>query len=168
MSVKISELPVLAPEDVAAGDVVPIVDQSEGVTKRVDLAGFVIDLAPDPVPDPQDDTDTNAYTWSVGDVQAAAIIESDSNANGTFVKYSDGTMICRHLIADTGPNPRVWTYPAAFISTPDIQVTIQIDLARVGTFSGASPTSADIYRWVASSGGFSGTFASVEAKGYWK
>lgn len=41
MSVKISELPVLAPEDVAAGDVVPIVDESEGVTKRVDLSGVL-------------------------------------------------------------------------------------------------------------------------------
>ena len=41
MSVKISELLVLAPEDVAAGDVVPIVDESEGVTKRVDLSGVL-------------------------------------------------------------------------------------------------------------------------------
>ena len=41
MSVKISELPVLAPEDVAAGDVVAIVDSSEGVTKQVDLSGVL-------------------------------------------------------------------------------------------------------------------------------
>ena len=41
MSVKISELPVLAPEDVAAGDVVAIVDSSEGVTKQVDLINAV-------------------------------------------------------------------------------------------------------------------------------
>ena len=41
MSVKISELPVLAPEDVAAGDVVAIVDASEGVTKQVDLSGVL-------------------------------------------------------------------------------------------------------------------------------
>ena len=41
MSVKISELPVLAPEDVAAGDVVAIVDSSEGVTKQVELAGVL-------------------------------------------------------------------------------------------------------------------------------
>ena len=41
MSVKISELPVLAPGDVAAGDVVAIVDSSEGVTKQVDLSGVL-------------------------------------------------------------------------------------------------------------------------------
>ena len=41
MSLKISELPVLAPEDVAAGDVVAIVDSSEGVTKQVDLSGVL-------------------------------------------------------------------------------------------------------------------------------
>ena len=41
MSVKISELPVLATEDVAAGDVVAIVDSSEGVTKQVDLSGVL-------------------------------------------------------------------------------------------------------------------------------
>lgn len=37
MSVKISELPILSPDDIAAGDVVAIVDQSAGVTKQVDL-----------------------------------------------------------------------------------------------------------------------------------
>ena len=47
MSVKISELPVLAPEDVAAGDVVAIVDSSEGVTKQVDLAGVLAEVAID-------------------------------------------------------------------------------------------------------------------------
>ena len=41
MSVKISELPVLAPGDVAAGDAVAIVDASEGVTKQVDLSGVM-------------------------------------------------------------------------------------------------------------------------------
>ena len=37
MSVKISELPVLSPDDIAAGDVVPIVDASAGETKKIDL-----------------------------------------------------------------------------------------------------------------------------------
>ena len=48
MSVKISELPVLAPEDVAAGDVVAIVDGSEGVTKRVDLVELINAFVADP------------------------------------------------------------------------------------------------------------------------
>ena len=48
MSVKISELPVLAPGDVAAGDVVPIVDESEGVTKRVDLVELINVFVSDP------------------------------------------------------------------------------------------------------------------------
>ena len=137
MSVKISELPVLAPEDVAAGDVVAIVDESEGVTKQVDLAGVVIDLAPDPVPDPQDDTDTNAYLWSVGDVQDAVIVESDSNANGRFVKYSDGTMICYLVRLETRTSSGVHTtsvaFPAAFVSSPipplnDESVNVQVSL----------------------------------------
>ena len=79
MSVKISELPVLAPEDVAAGDVVAIVDSSEGVTKQVDLSGVLAGVAIDApsqltqsqATDPDDET----FGTVSGELLAAAFDE---------------------------------------------------------------------------------------------
>jgi hypothetical protein len=59
-------------------------------------------------------------------VPTGAIIESGSNANGNYVKYADGTMICLDTKATSAPNVAfgsifqsndlTWTFPAAFIN----------------------------------------------------
>jgi hypothetical protein len=59
-------------------------------------------------------------------VPTGAIIESGSNANGDYVKYADGTMICFETKASSAPNVAfgsifqsndlTWTFPAAFIN----------------------------------------------------
>lgn len=49
-----------------------------------------------------------------------SIIESGSNANGTYIKYADGTMICSivlstYTIAGNANSPTIsWIYPAQF------------------------------------------------------
>lgn len=64
-----------------------------------------------------------------GSLPIGAIIEAGSNANGTYTKFADGTMVC-HVIKTTasidagGVGSASWTYPAAFINTPTIQTTI--------------------------------------------
>ncbi|MEG0349591.1 hypothetical protein [Enterococcus sp.] len=56
------------------------------------------------------------------------IVENGSNANGSWTKFADGTMICRHLMIAKGtsvprgplfasPSTR-WTYPIAFTGNP--------------------------------------------------
>jgi hypothetical protein len=55
-------------------------------------------------------------------VNGNAIIEQGSNANGRFVKYADGTMICTGQV-DIVPVANVatsatFTYPATFSSVP--------------------------------------------------
>lgn len=66
------------------------------------------------------------YAFLGGDnLPAAKIIESGSNANGTYTKHADGSMICRHGIAvqALAPGNAVavgWTYPAGFITQPTI------------------------------------------------
>jgi hypothetical protein len=55
-----------------------------------------------------------------GGVPTGAIIERGSNANGEFVKYADGTMICTLFItsATSGNNGVInWTFPSTFIGT---------------------------------------------------
>ncbi|RYE62083.1 MAG: phage tail protein [Oxalobacteraceae bacterium] len=58
-----------------------------------------------------------------GGIPTGAIIESGSTGNGSYIKYLDGTMICRHGIALSSlpPNAAVaaaWYFPAAFIGQP--------------------------------------------------
>ena len=127
------------------------------------------------VPDPQDDTDTEAYRWAVGDVQGAVIVESDSNANGRFVKYSDGTMIAYFTIPNIDPNMSsgngfrsddfTWTFPVAFSSTPNV-VTGAKNANIWGSASTPSTTEVDMRLL-----GFlsrTGIDASVLAIGRWK
>ena len=57
-----------------------------------------------------------------GGVPTGAIIERGSNANGEYVKYADGTMICSARITLTADGARyfaTWTFPAAFIAAPN-------------------------------------------------
>lgn len=65
---------------------------------------------------------------AVGAVGSGAVIETGSNANGTYTKFADGTQICTHVIGGIAPanpssvpniyrsNSILWTYPAAFVS----------------------------------------------------
>ena len=58
-----------------------------------------------------------------GGVPTGAIIESGSNANGEFVKYADGTMICTLPPSDVSFSPATgysvnWTFPAVFAALP--------------------------------------------------
>ena len=63
-----------------------------------------------------------------GGVPTGAIIERDSNDNGEFVKYADGTMICFHnirrsgMVADTTSNGS-WVLPATFATITTISHT---------------------------------------------
>lgn len=69
-------------------------------------------------------------------VGVAPIVERDSNVNGDYVKYADGTMICRHALSmgsikDSGAGTwaapyctadQDWTFPVAFIAAPQVVV----------------------------------------------
>lgn len=57
------------------------------------------------------------------------IVESGSNENGSWVKFADGTMICRHTITTNEQNTTAhyqnstWNYPIAFIEIPTVIAT---------------------------------------------
>ncbi len=86
----------------------------------------------------------------------AGAIQSGSNANGSWIKFADGTMICWRvanvsldctLVAGASyvSTDKSWTYPKPFIAIPAVSVSI------LGTSSGAL--------WVG--GGASATSATV-------
>ena len=63
--------------------------------------------------------------------KVAGIVESGSNANGSWVKFADGTMICTLNITVTDQainrsygslywGSRTWSFPAAFIEKPAV------------------------------------------------
>jgi len=78
-------------------------------------------------------------------VVTGAILERGANANGDYVRFADGTQICRRTFAeniaiattylggfrDAG---RTWTYPAAFNASP----VLQVGSGSTGAFGGFS------------------------------
>lgn len=67
-----------------------------------------------------------------GGVPTGAVIEQGTNANGTYTRFADGTLICTHSLNGTtagrtsygtglyqGPYD-TWTYPTSFVDIPNI------------------------------------------------
>jgi len=48
-----------------------------------------------------------------------------SNSNGHYVRFEEGTQICWATAIGHGPSPQTVIYPAAFISTPAVLVTLR-------------------------------------------
>lgn len=82
-------------------------------------------------------TTENVYSASAVDNKLAQIIQSGSNANGSYIKYSDGTMICYGLtslnevsVSDyysfcKRTNSLTITFPMEFDEVPNVTITNQ-------------------------------------------
>jgi hypothetical protein len=94
-------------------------------------------------------------------VPTGAIIERGSNANGGFVKYADGTMICTYVATVTDQaissaygslyeGTRSWTFPSAFSSAPipiNGSGTIGNNASWSGIAGAASTTAVNMRFW---------------------
>ena len=75
-------------------------------------------------------------------VASGVIVDSGSNANGEWVKYGNGTMICWHEVNLTHASGNslntVWVFPQPFLSgtEPDVQLTLISHLLRGSIASG--------------------------------
>lgn len=66
----------------------------------------------------------------VGALASGAVIEHGSNANGEYVKFADGTMICTFNSGILGYSyvaERVITFPCAFVSRPAVIPAMFLD-----------------------------------------
>ena len=99
-----------------------------------------------------------------GGVPTGGVVESDSNANGSYVKFACGTMITRtrftitesstvRLIADV-------TLPAAFASTADMHPQLTLPTHSGSSLTGVART--DIESWSCAQPGGSGTFTTTQ------
>lgn len=64
-------------------------------------------------------------------VPTGAVIERGSNANGEYVRFADGTQICRAVfsplaVAANAATNANWEFPAAFIAQPSVPAWIGI------------------------------------------
>ncbi|WP_256584873.1 MULTISPECIES: hypothetical protein [unclassified Pseudomonas] len=93
-------------------------------------------------------------------VPTGAIIERSSNANGEFVKFADGTLICTRFVSGNmaltspygsgfyNPVPLPWTFPAAFVGTvPAVSATCNIStrIILMSLSPGETLTSCSFY-----------------------
>ena len=82
-----------------------------------------------------------------GGVPTGAIIEKGSNANGSYTKFADGTMICRYNGNSSDSVEVTWTYPAAFAATPSVSLSVNAGSARTSYLSsrGTSSVNFSVY-----------------------
>lgn len=91
-----------------------------------------------------------AYDWSnivgtvsqSGGVPTGAIFESDSYANGEYVRYADGTQICTHRITGSASSGVTWTFPAIFSSFADAVVGTKIGAPGYVHMSGSGSSTS--------------------------
>ncbi len=77
----------------------------------------------------------------------SAIIETGSNANGSYTKFADGTLICTaNSFATTSGAAATWSFPESFAATSvSVISTLRGATAGVATVDGLTTSGADIY-----------------------
>lgn len=96
-----------------------------------------------------------------------AIVNSGSNGNGNWTRYSDGTQICRFSGGVAGSDT-VWTFPAVFNSAPQVTGIVNAaGAARILTRGSISSTTVALYVRDLS-GALSSNVVDAVAIGSWK
>jgi hypothetical protein len=98
-------------------------------------------------------------------VPTGAIVQTGSNANGTYVRFADGTQICRHQGIS---HSTTWGFPIAFSATPQIVGTVVAAAAnpRFCYHNGGSSSGVTFYISDLTGPGASGTINAI-AIGRW-
>ena len=103
-----------------------------------------------------------------GGTPTGAIVQTATNADGTYVRFADGTQICWGGITSSNAGQVTWTFPAAFVSTPRVQGTaLATGNGRIVVYSAAGTTSADFGVYSTANALVDGIFTSVMAVGRW-
>lgn len=101
-------------------------------------------------------------------VPTGAFMWSESNANGTYIRFADGTQICWGGVTSSSAGHVTWTFPAAFTAAPRIQGTaLAAANGLIVVYSNATATAADFGVYGTSNTALDGIFASVMAVGRW-
>lgn len=98
-----------------------------------------------------------------------ALIEFGSNANGSFTKFPDGTLVCNHALGSASGGESNWSFPSAFIAAPRVQITVSSSqvLSASGRYSAISTTGVT-FAVIGSSDARIAQTAVLTAIGRWK
>jgi hypothetical protein len=112
-------------------------------------------------------------------VPTGAVVERGSNANGEYVKFADGTLICTNTSVGsldaatavgslfTAATPLTWTFPAAFATgTLPVVVAVPQSALRWGSCDASTTTSVSINNFRATSATGT-TNVRAQATGRW-
>lgn len=145
--------------------------------------GYEVNDEPFPVITNQYSTSTSE-TYSADYMNDKIIVDSGSNANGTYAKFGDGTMICTMHITVTDQSingtygslfqgTRTWTFPVPFVSTQGLSVHCGMfqwgssaSWGTVSTITTTDTTLRGIDCFSRASG--TSTYISATAIGRWK
>lgn len=111
--------------------------------------------------------DINLATGIASTLSSSSIIEIESNTNGDYIKFLDGTMICIekrsvvcssvfvNMFGSTSGNTYrgtiAWTFPAAFSVAPNV-MALGNGYANVIEGSAATTTSVSVFPYTLTSG----------------
>ncbi|NLW77794.1 MAG: hypothetical protein GXY32_00040 [Ruminococcaceae bacterium] len=123
--------------------------------------------------------DSNHVVRAAGGIPAYTNIESGSNSNGTYIKYPDGTLICRKNITATniaavqwGTSPlyyhaigAIGSMPCAFVGEYTLSYTIAGSSLVLGGMTGATGA---IYALKITNSVLESATANITAIGRWK
>jgi hypothetical protein len=113
------------------------------------------------------------WVGTVSQSGQSSIIERGSNANGEFVKFADGTMICTHAITETRTATGIvqtnWTMPASFVSVLDYVPSVHPATSRPDLVVGTTPlrASASLVEVYVNRTNTTNTTVYVQAVGRW-
>lgn len=105
-----------------------------------------------------------------GGTPTGSIIESGSNANGSYVRYASGEQICWHGISGSTSGNATWTFPIAFVggSSPNVTGTPVITTLSLRVFQIAPPTATSVeFNVLDGSATRTSTSCRVQAIGRW-
>jgi hypothetical protein len=75
-------------------------------------------------------------------VPTGGLIERGSNANGEYVRFADGTLICTHSLAASSGAAATWTFPSSFIAAPVVTGAATATVSSVVVLDAAPSTTA--------------------------
>ena len=98
----------------------------------------------------------------------AGVVETGSNANGSYTRFGDGTQMCwKNDFVAAGSSAGVWTFPAAFVdTTAAVTATARGNFARFITVTGVTATTATLNTYT-QDGGTELPDTSIMALGRW-
>ena len=76
-----------------------------------------------------------------------AVIEQGSDANGSYIRWADGSQICRTSASASAGGSSSWSFPASFAAAPQVLVSVSSTDPRFASHTGATAAAVSFDAW---------------------